>query len=234
MPETMPSVAVRSRPNGLPIAIAGSPDAGRWRESANASGLTPRGALPGSMLHEREVARRVGADHLRRRCCARRAEARPRRGLLPPTTCALVTSVPLRSIRKPVPESAVGPDRDHGRAGLGVDLAGHGLALVGRDGLAGDRGQRLDVRIVVQQGAGGEGAARDRGRHERHRGDRPQPDGAGRRAGRFAGGGAFALSRGVRRSAARRLLLRSLASLLGLQAPLARPQMPGKLHRHGE
>jgi hypothetical protein len=48
-PETMPSVAVRSRPNGLPMAIAVSPT---WtaRESAKVSGLAFLGIASRSML----------------------------------------------------------------------------------------------------------------------------------------------------------------------------------------
>jgi hypothetical protein len=48
MPDTIPSVAVRSRPKGLPMAIAVSPTR-TWRESANCSALASRGSLPGSM-----------------------------------------------------------------------------------------------------------------------------------------------------------------------------------------
>ena len=62
-PDTMPSVAVRSSPNGLPIAIAVSPI---WtlRESANGSGLADFGALPGCEVHDGEVAGGVDAEHL--------------------------------------------------------------------------------------------------------------------------------------------------------------------------
>ena len=62
-PETMPSVAVRSRPKGLPIAIAVSPTRTE-RESARLQRLDPARDVAGVDLHEREIARRVGAAHL--------------------------------------------------------------------------------------------------------------------------------------------------------------------------
>ena len=102
MPETMPSVAVRSRPNGLPMAIAVSPT-WTWRESANCSGLALRGALPGSIL---TTARSLdGSAPLTWPSMLRPSgpNLTTTRSALP-TTCALVTSVPLRSMRKPVPE----------------------------------------------------------------------------------------------------------------------------------
>jgi hypothetical protein len=85
----------------------------------------------------------------------------------------------------------------------------------------------------VQQRAGGEGAARDGRRDERHGRRGLEPDGARRRAG-WLRGRALALGGRQGLAPARRLLLRSRACLLGLEAPLARPEMPGKLHRHGE
>jgi hypothetical protein len=102
MPETMPSVAVRSSPKGLPIAIAVSPTR-TWRESANCSGLALRGALPGSIF---TTARSLdGSAPLTWPSMLRPSGPNftTTRSALP-TTCALVTSVPSRSMRKPVPE----------------------------------------------------------------------------------------------------------------------------------
>ena len=56
---TTPVVSVRSRPNGLPIAYAGSPTS-TLLESASVSGLR----LRGGDLQEREVGRGVLADEL--------------------------------------------------------------------------------------------------------------------------------------------------------------------------
>ena len=70
----------------------------------------------------------------------------------------------------------VGADRDHRRAGLGVDLAGARLALVGRDRLAGDGRQRLDL---LRRRAAGRRRRRRRRRRPPRRAPRQPPSSAG-------------------------------------------------------
>ena len=104
--ETMPAVAVRSSPKGLPMATASSPTC-TWLESANASGRRVP-ASDGSMAttarsEDGSVPVTVPSMRLPRspNCTSTR--------LAEPTTWELVTIVPSRSTTKPVPV-AVPPD----------------------------------------------------------------------------------------------------------------------------
>ena len=101
----MPSVAVRSSPNGLPIAIAVSPTC-TLRESASGSGVAAFGALLDWM---RTTARSLEAS-VPSTWPSRSVPRAPKRTvtcLELSTTCALVTIVCVLSIRKPVPEPAL-------------------------------------------------------------------------------------------------------------------------------
>ena len=96
----MPAVAVRSRPNGLPMATAVSPTFTRL-ESASASGSTfgvSETAIFRTARSEDGSVPRTDASMLRPFGPKRTATWRER-----PTTWAFVTSVPSRSKRKPVP-----------------------------------------------------------------------------------------------------------------------------------
>ena len=176
MPETMPSVAVRSRPKGLPMAIAVSPT-WTWRESANCSGLALRGALPESIF---TTARSL--DGIRALDLA--VDAAPVGAELDDDAVGVADDVRVGHERAvAVDEEAgararrrCGSRRRRGWPGRRSCPAGDRLALVGRDRLAGDGRQRRDVGVVVQQRAGGEGAARDR---PRRRAPRPRPSSAG-------------------------------------------------------
>jgi len=100
--ETMPSVAVRSSPKGLPIATVGSPIR-TVRESANCSGLTPSGIAFWSML----TTARSSDGSVPTTFPSSDWPREPKRTITrldAPTTWAFVTSLPSREIRKPVPE----------------------------------------------------------------------------------------------------------------------------------
>jgi len=114
--ETIPSVAVRSSPNGLPIAIAMSPTR-TLRESAKRSGLTPWGIAEAGML---STARSLeGSDPST--SASIDLPSRPNLTTtewLFATTCWLVTSVPFLSTRNAVPESRAATLRTETTAGL--------------------------------------------------------------------------------------------------------------------
>ena len=96
----MPAVAVRSRPNGLPIATAVSPIFTRL-ESASVSGSTfgvSETAIFSTARSDDGSTPSTEAAMLRPFGPKRTATCRDR-----PTTWAFVTSVPSRSKRKPVP-----------------------------------------------------------------------------------------------------------------------------------
>ena len=100
-PETMPSVAVRSRLNGLPIAITLSPTASAL-ESPNCSGRTPFGTSWDEIFR---TARSLDGS-VPITLASDAAASVPKRTLtmsLPSTTCPFVTSVPCLSIRNAVP-----------------------------------------------------------------------------------------------------------------------------------
>ena len=169
----MPSVAVRSRPNGLPIAIAVSPtcDAGASRRTAAAWRCV--GALPGSIV---TTARSL--DGSAPSTCAVDAARRP----APKRT---TTRVGVADDVRVGDERAVVVDEEAGaraRARCGSRR---------RPGWPGRRSRRRatgpcrarsacrrrpaaagPLLVVVQQRAGGEGAAGDRRRDERHGGRR--------------------------------------------------------------
>ena len=93
MPETMPSVAVRSRPKGLPIAIATSPTR-TLRESASRSGFTPFGASCRSRCYTARSLDGSVPSTVRRRSSCVSGPKRTSTWSLAPTTWAFVTSVP--------------------------------------------------------------------------------------------------------------------------------------------
>jgi len=112
--DTIPSVTVRSSPNGLPMATTVSPTPTR-AESASASGSVPLGMRSAAM---RTTARSLDGSLPR----TRPATASPFSpkwtvtARLSPTTWALVTIVPSPSMRNPVP--APDPARMDTTAGL--------------------------------------------------------------------------------------------------------------------
>ena len=99
-PETIPAVAVRSSPNGLPMATARSPIRTRL-ESAKPSGLTLGVSPPEIFSTARSEDGSVPSTwaSMLRPLGPKRTATSPDE----PITCALVTSVPWRSTRKPVP-----------------------------------------------------------------------------------------------------------------------------------
>jgi hypothetical protein len=112
--ETMPSVAVRSRSNGLPIASTMSPTRA-LRESANCSGLTPFGIdFFGIDTTARSLDGSVPSTSP-----SIELPSRPNRTITRcelSTTWSFVTTVPFLSMRKPVPEPL--PARIDTTAGL--------------------------------------------------------------------------------------------------------------------
>ena len=234
MPETMPSVAVRSRPNGLPMAIAVSPTCDLARVGELQRLGVARGAA-GVDLHDGEVARRVGALDLA-------VDAAPVGAELDHDAVGVADDVRVGHERAVAVDEEAGararrrcgsrrrpgwpgrrscPARDwplSGATGL-PETAGSGCDACGRRAAARRRRRRRPRSAAATSATAAAVLSR------MVRGGAP------------AGSPAAARSRSAAASAcapARRLLLRSLACLLGLQAPLARPQMPGKLHRHGE
>jgi hypothetical protein len=98
--EMIPAVAVRSRPNGLPIATASSPTC-TLCESAIVSGCTSRTADASTLTTARSV---EGSEPTIRPVTVRPSSPNCTCARVPsPTTCALVTTVPSRSTRNPVP-----------------------------------------------------------------------------------------------------------------------------------
>jgi hypothetical protein len=109
--DTTPSVSERSRPNGLPIAIAVSPTRTLF-ESPRGSGS--KSAVLGSM---RSSARSVPGSRPTMRASIRLPSSPKRTDTFEPpsATCSLVTIDPLSSMTKPVPvatssSSRGGPD----------------------------------------------------------------------------------------------------------------------------
>ena len=97
----MPAVAVRSRPNGWPMATTSSPTR-TASESANVSGRS----VPTRDGSTRRTARSVEGSEPSTSASTVAPES-PKRTLAwldSPTTCAFVTIVPRLSITKPVPE----------------------------------------------------------------------------------------------------------------------------------
>ena len=161
----MPSVAVRSRPNGLPIAIATSPTL-TPHESANCSGLTPAGTRRRVDVHDGEVAGLVDALDLAADRAALGAEL-DLHGLAGAHDVVVGDQRALAVDEEAGAAAAAGLDRDDGGAVLLVDRARAGLAPGRRDRLGGDGRQRGGARdapgvVLVQQRAGGESAAADR------------------------------------------------------------------------
>ena len=100
-PETIPAVAVRSRPSGKPMAIAASPTSTE-SDSASASGVTPSAALASTSSTARSDDGSVPTTRALTGLAS--SSKRTLTWLALPTTWALVTIVPSRSMRKPVPD----------------------------------------------------------------------------------------------------------------------------------
>ena len=207
MPETMPSVAVRSSPKGLPIAIARSPTC-TVRESAKLSGFTPLGdRRPGRCSATARSLDGSRAEHARRRSSGSSSPKRTVTRWLSPTTCALVTIVPSPSIRKPVPDPLPVAHGDDGGAGRGVDRARLGLALLRLDRRVRDGGERRRRRRRRRRSACPPRRRRRAGRAWRARRARSPPCATGR-ASAQAGEGAARRRGRPRRDGGRRPLQR--------------------------
>ena len=210
---------------------------GRRASRRTAAAWRPPGSPIGVDADDREVARRVDAEHVAVERAPSVAEARPCTCRLVPTTCALVTSVPSRRSGSRCPRRS--PVRIETTAGLacGVDRAGARLALLRLDRLARDGRQRLDRVVgVLGRRAGVQEPARPRGAEQRDEDrsatTRPPSAPPDLRRGVALGGmrrrghdKRLGLGAGVLTEA-----LALLARRLGLGAPIAGPEVSGAFH----
>ena len=192
----MPSVAVRSRPKGLPIAIATSPTC-TSRESARRNGLTPAGTCPGSIS---TTARSLDGS-VPRTCPSIESPSAPNRTStrsLPCTTWAFVTTRPVAVDQEAGAGAAARPDRDDGRARARVDGARASLSLARLDGRAGRSRQGLGA-AAADTPAHRPGLRRRSGESRRSPPPSPAPGACGGGAGRVLregrGGAAAAAGR---------------------------------------
>ncbi len=139
VPETMPEVAVRSSPNGWPIAITVSPTC-TLSESASVSGRSGPDSS-GSTCSTARSRGRVGAEHSAPSTWRPLSLKRTRAVPFSPTTWLLVTIVPSRGDHEAGAGGAAGLDRDDAGAGGLVDAADR--ALRQRLAAADERGGEL-------------------------------------------------------------------------------------------